>query len=356
MKLLSIIIPTYNMEDYLAQCVESILRTPSLASIEVVIVNDGSKDRSLSIAQQFAERYPQTVRIIDKANGNYGSTINAALPTLEGEYVKILDADDTFQGNCIADFLAELRRLKGVDMVVSPYVECYKRSSYRVAYHLYSRKPYEDGKIYDIEQIFADGEIRFFSMHSICYRTDMLRRINYRQSEGVPYTDQEWAFYPLFRLSTIAFVDVPLYRYNADREGQTMDMDVLLNSLEQLRAVVDNMAQHFIAASRRLKSSVRNEFLRGVIADRIKIIYRHYLLNMSDEQFAASNFDDVDRSLAELADNCKITDLKVPVNNRLNVDLLWHWRMFHTRHSSIKLWALRLADRLMVRVHRLIYR
>ena len=92
MKLLSVIIPAYNMEAYLAQCVESILRTPSLAAVEIIIVNDGSKDKTLRIAKQYAERYADTVRVIDKPNGNYGSTINAALPLAQGEFVKILDA------------------------------------------------------------------------------------------------------------------------------------------------------------------------------------------------------------------------------------------------------------------------
>ena len=74
MKLLSVIIPAYNMEAYLAQCVESILRTPSLAQVEVIIVNDGSKDRTLRIARQYAERYADTVRVVDKKNGNYGDS------------------------------------------------------------------------------------------------------------------------------------------------------------------------------------------------------------------------------------------------------------------------------------------
>ena len=75
MKLLSIIVPAYNMEAFLPQCVESILRTPSLAAVEVVVVNDGSKDRTLRVARQYADRYADTVRVIDKPNGNYGSTM-----------------------------------------------------------------------------------------------------------------------------------------------------------------------------------------------------------------------------------------------------------------------------------------
>ena len=108
------------MEAYLPHCVESILRTPSLANVEVIIVNDGSKDRTLRIASQYADRYADTVRVVDKPNGNYGSTINAALPVVSGEYVKILDADDSFDSSRVADFLLFLHKMRGVVMVVTP--------------------------------------------------------------------------------------------------------------------------------------------------------------------------------------------------------------------------------------------
>ena len=120
-KRLSIIVPTYNMEAYLERCVESVLRTPSLAAVEVVIVNDGSRDGSLRIARELSDRYTSTVRVIDKPNGNYGSTINAALPVVRGEYVKILDADDMFDGGSLVELLDVLKRLSGVDMVVTPH-------------------------------------------------------------------------------------------------------------------------------------------------------------------------------------------------------------------------------------------
>jgi glycosyltransferase involved in cell wall biosynthesis len=74
MKQLSIIIPAYNMEAYLPQCVESMIRTTSRTALEIVIVNDGSEDRTLRVAQKYAEKYPDTIRVIDKQNGNYGRT------------------------------------------------------------------------------------------------------------------------------------------------------------------------------------------------------------------------------------------------------------------------------------------
>ncbi len=356
MKLLSIIVPTYNMEGYLAQCIDSILRAPSLAPLEVIIVNDGSHDRSLRIARGFAERHADTVRIIDKENGNYGSTINAALPTLQGEYVKILDADDRFDGSKIAQFIESLKALQGVDMVVTPFVEWNGKREHRIDYNIYARKVYEYGKRYDAEKIFGDGAIRFFMMHSVCYRTEMLREMHYHQSEGISYTDQEWVFYPLFRVKDIAFVDTPLYRYNAAREGQTMDCAVQLRSLAQLEAVTKNMAQYFIDNTSAIESEARRSFLRNIVADRVRIIYRKYLLAMNDAQFSASRFCESDTSLTHLLEQCGIEDIRVPVNNMLKVDLLRHWRKRGQRYGSTTRWLLQSIEKAMIAIHATLFR
>ena len=356
MKLLSIIVPAYNMEAYLAQCVESVLRTPSLAAIEVVVVNDGSKDKTLRLAKGYAERYPATVKVVDKPNGNYGSTINAALPLVEGEYVKILDADDSFDGSRVAEFVTFLQRMRGVDMVVTPFVEVGRARERRVGYNIYSRKVYEYGKIYDADKIFREGAIRFFMMHGVCYRTDLLRAMHYHQTEGISYTDQEWVFYPLFKVETIAFADIPLYRYNVAREGQTMDEKVQMRSLAQLIAVTEAMALYYVENERVLCATERVDFLRNVVADRLRIIFRKYLLVMDDRAFKNSGFELVYVRLMHLVAQCKIDGLAVPVNNLLKVDLLEYWRAFGRRYSSLVRGVLRGADSLMSAVHSLLFR
>ena len=356
MKLLSIIVPAYNMEAYLAQCVESVLRTPSLASVEIVVVNDGSKDKTLRIAQYYAERYADTVRVVDKPNGNYGSTINAALPLVRGEYVKILDADDRFDGARIAEFLAFLRKMQGVDMVVTPFVEVYKHREHRVEYNIYSRKVYEYGKSYDAEKIFSDGVIRYFMMHGVCYRTALLRKMNYMQSEGLSYTDQEWVFYPLFHIKTVAFADIPLYRYNLSREGQSMDEKVQMRSLSQLVAVTEGLVSYFISASMSAMSASRYQFLRSMVADKVRIVYRKYLLVMDDVSFAKSDFEAVDAQLMHLLAQCNIDDFSVPVNNLFRVDLLLHWQKNHRRHNRFVRTLLLAANSLMTIIHSLVFR
>ena len=356
MKRLSIIIPSYNMEAFLAQCVDSLLQGATSGEIELIVVNDGSKDSTLRIALEYAESHPDTVRVIDKENGNYGSTINAALKVAQGEYVKILDADDRFDSALLPKFIEALKRVDGVDMLVTPFIEVGQSSRHTVGYNLYSRKVYEEGEIYDADKVFDDGAIRFFMMHGVCYRTALLREMHYRQSEGISYTDQEWVFYPLFGVKTIAFADIPLYLYNIAREGQTMDEKVQMRSLSQLATVTEAMAHHFIAHIGEVKSEVRRIFLRNMVADKIRILYRKYLLVMSDKGFGESDFKDVDSRFMHLMEQCQIETFDVPVNNLLRINLLRRWQHRGRRHSAFVRWALQRIDKTMAAVHAMIFR
>ena len=95
-KLLTIIIPTYNMEKYLDKCLSSLIVDDKelMTQLEVLVVIDGAKDRSSEIAHTYQDKYPDTYVVIDKENGNYGSCINRGLKEASGKYVKVLDADD----------------------------------------------------------------------------------------------------------------------------------------------------------------------------------------------------------------------------------------------------------------------
>ena len=97
MKTLTIIVPSCNMEKYLAKCCESMVVAPELMEhLEVIVVNDGSTDGTSEVAHSFERQYPGTFRVIDKPNGHYGSCVNSGLAEAKGEFVKLLDADDTY--------------------------------------------------------------------------------------------------------------------------------------------------------------------------------------------------------------------------------------------------------------------
>ena len=120
-KILSISVAAYNVEKYLVKLFEFLNISPEVnQKIEVIIVNDGSTDKTLEIANRFKSQYPQSVVIIDKKNGGYGSTINSSIAIAKGKYFKILDGDDWFNKNTLEDFLEFLEN-EEVDLVISPY-------------------------------------------------------------------------------------------------------------------------------------------------------------------------------------------------------------------------------------------
>lgn len=335
------------MAALLPQCLDSLVRSAAASSLEVVVVNDGSRDASLSIAQRYADRHPDIVRVIDKPNGNYGSTINAALPTLVGKYVKILDADDTFNCSAVVRMVDFLKSISGVDIVVGPFIEIHHKGEYKINYTLTKEQPYELGKIYNAEQVLKEGHIPFFMMHSVAYRTELLQQMGYRQSEGISYTDQQWCFFPIFEIKTIAFTDIPLYRYNLTREGQTMDLSVQLKSINQMTEVVLTMA-HYLKEYQGNITSARRYFLAGIVARRMQGVLRKFLLDMNDTQFEQSPF----ATTLERFKAVTPLPLKVTINRKLDIDLLEYWQLNGCRYPQWKRNLLIKADNFMQGVYR----
>ena len=168
LKILSIIIPSYNMERYLPYCLDSLLISHSRNSIEVVIVNDGSEDSTLAIARRYSEEYPELFRVIDKDNGNYGSCINAALPLITGKFVKVLDADDSFDTANFEYFL-EFLNGKDVDLVLSDFtwVDSKRNKLKEITFSL--------GKtILSMDEACIQDCFKSMEMHAVTYRTKLL--------------------------------------------------------------------------------------------------------------------------------------------------------------------------------------
>ena len=219
-KLLSIIVPSYNMEKYLPNGLGSLVVPDAelLQSLDVIVVNDGSKDRTSEIAHGFAAKYPGVFRVIDKANGNYGSCINAALPLAQGRFVKILDADDSYDTAAFERYLRVVAALPATtDVVFNDYV--YVNQAGRVTKT--ESLPFSTDTAFGIEGIL--GYDCWIGMHAVAYRTALLREIGFRQTEGISYTDTEWAIFPVAFARDIRYIPESVYRYLFGRAGQTME-------------------------------------------------------------------------------------------------------------------------------------
>lgn len=224
-KILTIVIPTYNMEKYLDKCLTSLVIEDRelMKQLEILVVIDGSKDRSSEIAHTYQVRYPQTFIVIDKENGNYGSCINRGLKEAAGKYIKVLDADDCYNSKSLQQHL-ELLRIVDVDLILTSYVIVNEKGQIK-SKRTFPLYPYKE---YFFDEICVNSGVVDAEMHAVTYKTENLKNIDYKQTEGISYTDQEWIFMPMTTVRTVIYQPVYLYEYLVGREGQTMRLIYLI--------------------------------------------------------------------------------------------------------------------------------
>lgn len=337
-KILSIIIPTYNMAALLPRCLDSLTASGVLDDLDILVVNDGSTDSSRAVAYSYAERYPQSIKVVDKKNGNYGSTINAALPLAVGEYVKVLDADDWFDSQALAKYVAELKSLEqGVDVSVTHFLMIHEGGrTETVKYQNYGREPYTYGKVYNLDKVLGDGFIRYFLMHSLTYRTQLLRDHGYRQTEGISYTDIQWSSYPFFWAGSIVFHDLVVYRYNMDREGQTMDPAVIRKSLPQLERMTMDLMDFYRKADMSGLSEARVGFLRQYFKNRLRLLVKTHLMDIPRREFDKEAFSSLDSWIQAVLTEFRMDRIRVfPENKVIRIDAYRYW---HRHRDRLPVW------------------
>lgn len=337
-KILSIIIPTYNMATLLPRCLDSLTASGVLDDLDILVVNDGSTDSSRAVAYSYAERYPQSIKVVDKKNGNYGSTINAALPLAVGEYVKVLDSDDWFDSQALAKYVAELKSLEQeVDVSVTHFLMIHEGGrTETVKYQNYGREPYTYGKVYNLDKVLGDGFIRYFLMHSLTYRTQLLRDHGYRQTEGISYTDIQWSSYPFFWAGSIVFHDLVVYRYNMDREGQTMDPAVIRKSLPQLERMTMDLMDFYRKADMSDLSEARVGFLRQYFKNRLRLLVKTHLMDIPRREFDKEAFSSLDSWIQAVLTEFRMGRIRVfPENKVIRIDAYRYW---HRHRDRLPVW------------------
>lgn len=233
-KILTIVVPTYNMEKYLDKCLTSLIIEDRelLKRVEVLVIIDGATDRSSEIAHTYQDRFPETFRVIDKENGNYGSCVNRGLKEATGKYIKILDADDWFDTKVFERYIREIENFD-VDLVLNDMHSFMSGCEDKMLYNLASF--FKENCVHRFEELLEiNNTARYIAMHCIAYKTKNLRCINYSQTEGISYTDLEWDVIPMQTVLTFASIQGYLYIYQIGREGQTVDPNVQKKSMNQL--------------------------------------------------------------------------------------------------------------------------
>lgn len=238
MKLISFVIPCYNSESYMEHAINSILVAKE--DIELIIVNDGSKDKTLKIAQKYEQKYPKIVKVIDKENGGHGSGVNAGLALATGKYFKVVDSDDWVDEKSLKKIIKTLKKID-VDMLIVNYV--YEKEGNPKEMGYCNIMP--ENKIFSWEEVKNFKLSQYLLMHSVIYKTSILKEVKLKLPEHTFYVDNIFVYYPLPHIKTMYYLNIPFYRYFIGRSDQSVNESVMISRLDQQIKVTKIMIDFF---------------------------------------------------------------------------------------------------------------
>ncbi|MCI5899322.1 MAG: glycosyltransferase family A protein [Firmicutes bacterium] len=254
MKILSIAIPCYNSAAYMRRCIDSLL--PGGDDVEILIVDDGSaKDDTAEIADEYEKNYPGIVRAIHQENGGHGEAVNAGLRNATGLYYKVVDSDDWVDEDAYLEIIRTLKELvagpETVDMFISNFVYD-KVGAKRKKVMRYGAFP--ENEIFHWEEAKKLHIGHYILMHSVIYRTMLLRECGLELPKHTFYVDNLFVFQPLPYVKNLYYRNLNFYHYFIGREDQSVNEQVMISRIDQQirvnKIMIDTMAGRKIANKR----------------------------------------------------------------------------------------------------------
>ncbi len=257
-KLLTISIAAYNVEKFLSNTLDSLVLSDTYMDLlEVIVVSDGSKDKTVAIANEYKNKFPNSFVVIDKKNGGYGSTINTSIPIAKGKYYKLLDGDDWFNSSELEKLMDFLDNSDS-DMVLSKYCTVVDGT--------------EETKIVDCGYTF-DGREHLSSvlyghslpMHMITIKTSILKEHNINITEKCFYTDLEFVVKPLPYINSVALFNASVYMYRIGRDEQSVSIKSWQKNIEQAIKVTYELSKYYGQVS----DSINDDGMKKYLLDKV---------------------------------------------------------------------------------------
>ncbi|EOS38599.1 glycosyltransferase family 2 protein [Lachnospiraceae bacterium] len=261
MKYITFAIPCYNSEAYMEKAINSIL--PAGDDVEILIVNDGSTDKTKKIGKHYAEKFPSIVKVINKENGGHGDAVNSGLSHASGKYFKVVDSDDWVDEDALIKLLDVIkgfvREGSEVDMIVSNYV--YEKAGMEHKKIIHYRNVLPQNEIFRWDDIGSFHLDQYILMHSVMYRTEMLKLCQLKLPKHTFYVDNIYVYYPLPHVRLLYYLDVDFYRYFIGRDDQSVNEKIMISRVDQQIYVTKSMISMYdlrLIGSRKLKKYMIN--------------------------------------------------------------------------------------------------
>ena len=293
-KVLSVIVPSYNIEKYIDEVIVHYFVEEVLPYIQIIFVNDGSTDRTREILETYQLQYPDVIQIINKKNGGHGSAINTGIEYAQGTYFKVVDGDDWVDENAFKKYVLFLRDLKEeVEMIYSPHIIQYvnENRTRKITFE----DIFQEG-IYDADTFFKK-EVRI-QMHGITYRTEILQKNKIRLDENMFYVDQEYVMYPLPYVKKICFFHEAVYQYRVGTAEQSMNIVNRIKYRNMHKQVIKGIWDCF--GSLENKSSAIGNYFDLCIAGLINMQLELYLLGSPKQEM----YGELKTFLIEIEEKC----------------------------------------------------
>ena len=226
-------------------CIDSLLEGGE--EVEILIVNDGSKDNTGAIADEYEKKYPTIVKVIHQENGGHGEAVNAGLRNATGQYYKVVDSDDWVNKAAYMDILDVLRKMVNdgipLDMLLSNFV--YEKQGARRKKVMSYRNMFPQDEVITWDDMHFLKKSQYILMHSVIYRTELLRECKLKLPKHTFYVDNIFVFQPLPYVKTIYYLDVNFYRYFIGRSDQSVNEKVMIGRIDQQIRVTHIMLETY---------------------------------------------------------------------------------------------------------------
>lgn len=241
-KTITFAVPCYNSAAYMDKCIQSLLACGE--DIEILIVDDGStKDNTAEKADEWEARYPGIIRALHKENGGHGSAVNTGLANASGRYFKVVDSDDWLDPQAMERVMRYLRPQCELqyptDMVVANYV--YEKVHEGTRQVMHYKNVFPQGVEFTWSDTKHFNPSQYLLMHSVIYRTDLLKDMGLKLPEHCFYVDNIFVYVPLPKVRTIYYLNVDMYRYFIGREDQSVNEKVMMGRMDQQLRVTRTM-------------------------------------------------------------------------------------------------------------------
>lgn len=331
MKYISFVVPCYNSEDYMEKCIDSLLIGKD--DVEIIIVDDGSTDKTGKIADRYQKKYPSIVKAIHQPNGGHGEGINTGLKHATGKYFKVVDSDDWVDKKAYKEILKKVKKIDA-DLIVMNYVYTYTDG--RENQTINFSNVFKNDEVIGWEQIGRFKATQYLSLHSMMYKKSVLDEAKIKLPKHVFYEDNLFIYLPLPYTKSIYYLDVDFYQYFIGRADQSVQEPQLIKRSSHQVLVTKEICNKYDLDTIENKKLRKLMYRECVFVMTIGVIFSRLAYNEEGEKQFLELWDSIKESNPKLYKRMKHFTMASMVSFKGNFGRFLSIKGYRLAHKLVK--------------------